>query len=238
MKPVIAPINTGDQGDVVANLQSALLFLIDHSIFQVLDAPNYPTIEELKELIQALRNENERLFFGEATTKLIQIFQIQQGLGDNLRGVAEEKTAALLNKFLSSLGAFDNAENSYWVKGIILKANRMSFEGLTVRAFDKDLRIEEMLGEAVTDEKGYYEIGYTVQKSGESESNSADIFVSVFDPAGKLLSTSDIFFNAPAEQTINLTIFPGNEGQSSEWENIDAQLLPLLKKQKKALFPK
>ena len=84
MKPIIAPINLSDRGDVVANLQAALLVLLDHTIFHPLDAPNYPTAEDLKNLKESLQVENAQPVFGGATRKLVQIFQIQEGLGDHL----------------------------------------------------------------------------------------------------------------------------------------------------------
>jgi len=58
---------------------------------------------------------------------------------------------------------------SFSVKGVVQAVDGSPLSGLEVRAFDKDMRREELLGEAQTDENGYYEIkfGKRVQRGGE-----------------------------------------------------------------------
>jgi hypothetical protein len=86
MEPIIAPIKTDDTGPHVANLQDALVLLVrDH--IRPLDASKRPTREELQELTQFLVQERTQALFGNATRQLVVYFQLQQGLGDNLRGV-------------------------------------------------------------------------------------------------------------------------------------------------------
>ena len=50
------------------------------------------------------------------------------------------------------------------------------FKGI-VRAFDKDLRREELLGEAVTGSDGRYEIRYLSSRFTRAEKNLADLIV-------------------------------------------------------------
>ena len=46
---------------------------------------------------------------------------------------------------------------------------------LTVRAFDKDMRSEEELGQAVTDQQGHYQINYSASQFRRNEKGSADL---------------------------------------------------------------
>ena len=104
MQAIIATIKLEDTGPAVANLQDALLLLLDKKIIRALEAPNLPTQEELDKLSKILKQERARepSFFGKATYQLVSYFQVQQGLGDHLEGVVEEKTAAKLNEVLKS----------------------------------------------------------------------------------------------------------------------------------------
>jgi hypothetical protein len=130
-------------------------------------------------------------------------------------------------------------DKSFKVLGNIRKADGSAFVGGLVYAYDKDLRIETLLGNAITNEQGFYEIIYSTDKLGKSNKGNADLQVRVFekseDAEDKLLAESEIFFNAPQVQEISLTL-PASAGakEKSEWERVNEQVLPLLKGQKKS----
>src|SRR6267154_5834490 len=107
MNPITPPIQPNDQGPAVADLQDALLILVDRKVIQALTAPNRPTAEELAGLAEKVRQERTQSRFADATRQLVRYFQIQQHLGDQLAGVVESKTAAALNAALDSLGMPD-----------------------------------------------------------------------------------------------------------------------------------
>jgi hypothetical protein len=69
-----------------------------------------------------------------------------------------------------------------------------------VRAFDRDLRREEPLGEglATTDESGYYQITYTADQFARAEKRSADLVVRVYSLEDVLLAASELIFDASA----------------------------------------
>jgi hypothetical protein len=50
------------------------------------------------------------------------------------------------------------------VSGTIYDPFDAPASNLTVRAFDKDLRTEQLLGEVLTDANGFYEISYDASK--------------------------------------------------------------------------
>ena len=62
MNRIIAPINPGETGPQVANLQDALLALLARDVIRPLDTPNRPTLEELQELTKSLMQERTQAF--------------------------------------------------------------------------------------------------------------------------------------------------------------------------------
>jgi hypothetical protein len=92
------------------------------------------------------------------------------------------------------------------VKGEVHLSDGSPFAGLTVRAFDRDLRGEELLGETTTDENGQYEITYSATQFRRAEKSSADIIVRAYEKGSKLVTESQIIFNAKPLETVNLVV--------------------------------
>lgn len=103
--------------------------------------------------------------------------------------------------------------------------------GLRVEAFDRDLRMEQSLGAAITDEQGRYVIMYYSDQFARAEKTGADLFIRVFDGENRQLGESDVLFNAPADAAINLEVEPIREAGHSEYERYLAEILPLLEGQ-------
>ncbi|CAN5793682.1 hypothetical protein BH11BAC3_BH11BAC3_12890 [soil metagenome] len=224
MHPITTPIKT-DNKESVTNLHAALVFLLSKQSLTL-------TADELKALQKQWQQEQQEAAYGEVTTKLVAIFQ-QHYKVDDKAGMVEEPTAAQLNEVLKGLGAFDEVVKSFLVKGTISWSDGKPYSGVTVKAYDADLRRVELLGMATTDEKGFYEIAYTQQQFINSEKENADVLIGIYanETDKKPLKSSDVFFNAKAIQEINLSIPTTTEVPASEWEMIDAQLKPLLKDQ-------
>lgn len=171
MQLIIATIKTGDTGVAVANLQDTLLALLDKQVIQ--DTPNRPTPEELKELTKQLKKEREESRFDEATRQLIFYFQLQHDLGDNFQGVVEEKTAEKLNAFLKELRLLDQPE--WLIRGQVIKTTALA--NVLVRVFDRDLLSRQLLGEAITDQNGFFAISYkTAEFSAGDQAKEEIIF--------------------------------------------------------------
>jgi hypothetical protein len=65
-------------------------------------------------------------------------------------------------------------------------------EGLHVRAYDKDLIVDDHLGDTHTDATGRFEISYTEAQYRDLEETLPDLYLRVFDPSGKrLLHTTE-----------------------------------------------
>lgn len=123
------------------------------------------------------------------------------------------------------------------VQGHVRDAFGRPLTAKVVRAFDKDLRHEEFLGEAPTDANGTYEISYSVESYQTAEAGGADLLVRAYEPGADYpgdpndlteLVASDVFFNAPEDQIVDLVVGGGKFAGESEYELVAAAVTPVL----------
>ena len=87
----------------------------------------------------------------------------------------------------SEVTIMQNENNSlkvYIVQGRVEDGNDRALAGLLVKAYDRDLRSESVLGESLTDRKGAYKITYTPESFLAKEKKTADLFLRVFTSGG------------------------------------------------------
>jgi len=128
-------------------------------------------------------------------------------------------------------GGNGGAGEEFIVRGEVRQADFSLAAGFLVRAFDKDLRHEEPLGQAVTGDDGKYEIRYTAAQFRRSEKDAADLVVRVYDSRqdeAESVAASPIIFNAQPIETVNLTLGDKEFRGPSEYEQLVAELTPLL----------
>lgn len=87
----------GNTGASVQSVQTALSRIIANKQIRSFLTPSQPTADELITLTAFLSGEAKVQFFGPATERLVFYLQIQQGLGDSLRGFVDAATAGVLN---------------------------------------------------------------------------------------------------------------------------------------------
>ncbi len=235
MHPIPAPLQPGDQGAEVANLQDALSWLYAHGVFKTYDPPNQPTAEGLKALFEKLSGERASQSFGDATQQVLIHFQIQQGLGDNLHGVVETTTAERLNKSLLNTGVvFDG---KYQVFGTVTDPQGAPQNAVLISAWDRDLRRRQLLGKVVaTDAAGRYAINYQPGdfSAGDAPTRTApwlivearrtadgEVLQSIELPPGQVAKVQQVDLQVP---TAPSTIDP-------EYTRLSQALPPLLKGQ-------
>lgn len=122
------------------------------------------------------------------------------------------------------------AENSLIV-GQIRWRDSSPPSSVIVRAFDRDLRSEQLLGEATTDAEGRYQIAYQPVQFRRAEKERADLIVRIVSPEGIQLAESEILWNAPERAVIDLVVVPATDRQLSEFERYVRQLARLLENQ-------
>ncbi|GLV54150.1 hypothetical protein KDH_09990 [Dictyobacter sp. S3.2.2.5] len=194
MKPVISPLKAGDHGADVANLQAALLLLIDKGSIQLSEAE----VQTFKNLIS---QEQQAQIYKDGTSKAVALFQQKQHLAQST-GTVDAPTAAALNQMLKDLGALDGAQNGQrpLVAGQVVQDDRTPFRGTVILFYEAE-QGSIRLGEDVTDPEGRYTIGYD---SGPGL-DGAKLRVAAFDPDNRLRADTTLAATKPVE-IVNLTV--------------------------------
>src|SRR5262245_15366665 len=104
------------------------------------------------------------------------------------------------------------------VSGRIFESVDHPLGGVTVQAYDKDLRSEQLLGEATSTAEGVYEIKYTSDQFRRADKGTADLMfrangaggfsrqVTELRTNGTVFRDPPIVFNAPAEARVDLIV--------------------------------
>jgi hypothetical protein len=120
-------------------------------------------------------------------------------------------------------------EFKYLVRGQVIYRGGLPVESLLVRAFNKELRTEDVLGEATTDADGKFEIYYSTNQFRDGAKRNPDLLVRAYGGDGKeVLGQSRVFFSAPRIQKVRLLLEGGPETIWSEYEQLTAEIEPLL----------
>ena len=117
-----------------------------------------------------------------------------------------------------------SAQNSHLVFGRVTNAQNRPIPGLLVYAYDRDMRSEELLGEAVTDRDGKYEIQWGSGQPDTQGKRTADIALKVITRERQtVLHASDvdnIRFNAGPREEINVVIRQAIQPEVVEYDFI------------------
>jgi hypothetical protein len=128
-------------------------------------------------------------------------------------------------------------EEELLVRGQVVYKDGLLIEGMTVRAYNRDLRHEDFLGEALSDREGRFEIAYSARQFSRPEKQYADLVLRVYDlregaqPEGQepqpIAESATIFGAQPVEKR-NIVVEGGIANAWSEYEQIMEELIPLL----------
>ena len=197
MNHVTFPLKPQMDGPEVANLQEALNQLLERgALLRDNEAAR-------RELTDALKGELEAQTFGDATRKLVGIFQRERRIAGD-RGVVDAETAAELNALLREWGLLDQAigRTDQVVSGEVRREDGAPLQGLRVRAVHGVDAPSIRLGEDTTDNDGRYTIRYDLLP----ELQRIDLSVAVIGEDGKILSRSEVVLGAKPLEVFNLKV--------------------------------
>lgn len=120
--------------------------------------------------------------------------------------------------------------NEYRVYGTVRDKYQRPMKGTVVKAFDKDIRGEQMLGETKTDPGGNYSIVYSRRQFAATDKQSPDVVVRVYDKSRKVLKESAVLYNAAAELQVDITLAGRPYQGMSEFESVLETLKPYVGK--------
>ncbi len=224
MKKIEPTIEYGQTDSNVHNLQDALLAFLER---EKADPQNIRIFriealqpQQMKAINIGIKKEADKGTYGDATKDLVLLFQTQQGIGDRFGGESvDDKTASLMNEWLEKLDLL-RERAVFAVVGTVTDTEKAPQPGMAVRVFSRDLRKEELLGEAKTDEKGNYRVELG---GGQKYYLTIRAFKRGSD---KQLAESKTDSTGEGELLIDLVV---SGAQLSEWERITNAVLPLLK---------
>ena len=221
MNKIISPLSLRMQGPKVADLQDSLQLLLDRGVILRDDEASR------RELMAALQRERAEQTYGSVTRKLVSFFQEARQL--QAGGAVDEPTAEALNALLNEWGLLGptDAPETFVVYGAVRDQYGDPLNGVTVQAFDRDLRSEQLLGSAPVRE-GRYEIRYERSQFRKADKGSADLVVKVLGPEGKELYKTPIQYNAGGDLELDITLQGAPYKGPSEWDVLTGALMPLL----------
>jgi hypothetical protein len=120
------------------------------------------------------------------------------------------------------------------VSGNIYDAYDAPMINVTVQAYDKDLRTAQLLGETVTDAKGFYMISYDATKYADSEYQTADIFIRILKD-NVSLGESPVNFNVPSNFVLDFKIDNTPVRELNEFDALVQKIKPLTEPQRVAI---
>ncbi len=118
------------------------------------------------------------------------------------------------------------------VHGTVSDGRNNKLANLLVKAFDRDMRSEELLGECLTGAKGEYSISYTEAQYSSLEKLSADLAVKVYSGGGNILlyetDLERVVFNASDDETIDVVISGDIKSEENEFDYIHGEISALI----------
>jgi hypothetical protein len=114
----------------------------------------------------------------------------------------------------------------YSVYGTVRNQYQQPMQNALVRAFDKDIRNEQLLGEAKTDKKGFYKITYSEKQFSYTDKKAADVLLRLYNAAGKVLYETAVHYNAPEELNLDISLGGQPYRGESEYEQVLAAIKP------------
>ncbi len=118
----------------------------------------------------------------------------------------------------------------YSISGTVRNQYQQLMTGVLVGAFDKDIRSEQTLGEARTNEQGFYQIYYSSENFAYTDKQAADVLLRLYDANGALLKQTDVYYNAPVQLTIDISFATQTYKGVSEFEQVLATVTPFMGK--------
>src|SRR5574337_267360 len=180
MNKITFPLKQHMRAPAVANLQDALQLCLDRGAILANDEG------ARRELSTALKLERVDQIYGETTRKLVRIFQSERNLQPS--GEVDESTADALNGLLDTLSGSGEESPAYVVRGRVRSFDGLPAAGVTVSAFARYLRDEELLGQTQTDPRGLYQIPYSAHQFRKAKKGNAHLIVRAVAADGTLRS--------------------------------------------------
>lgn len=173
--------------------------------------PDDELVDQLDDTAARLMDQHEQLM--RAVDLLSESLDGESFSGDEVReavdtGITRTSRITAAAKRLQRLideiapGVSGRPDDEYVVTGTIQFGEETS-DGVTVRAFDRDLREKRLLGEGITDAQGQYEIRYDPTEIVGTEADAINLMIRILI-GGETVGESEVHFDASPQERIDL----------------------------------
>lgn len=161
----------------------------------------------------------ESVFAASTRAELVQ-FQRDNDLP--ITGTVDDWTEPALMEHLGSA--------RYVVGRVVGSDGRPVTRGVRVRAYDRDIRGEEVLGETGVEADGTYLVKYDLRAAAEGEVRTADVFVRAFADEQQLTDPpmAETVFNAPELVSISIVLSVRTPPRETEYDRVNRRVKPAL----------
>jgi hypothetical protein len=152
-------------------------------------------VEGLKDL--AVISQSKTVLQARELNRLERKYGVNHPLTQQVAGkiaLAAAFTDAVETEIVRSETPFtDTSQPSDWdisgwqVRGRVTGANKEGVGGLTVRVFDKDLMLDDALGETRTDSQGFYRLNFTKEQFSDFTEKYPELYLIIEDEKGNQL---------------------------------------------------
>lgn len=196
MNRITFPLQQGDQGPRVADLQDALKLMLEKEAIY----PDNPRARV--SLLAYLASERDAQTYGTNTVNGVREFQTERQLRAD--GVVDQPTANAMNELLESWKAFDQSllKIKNTVSGTVRREDGLLMAGIVVCAYQFSGRTAILLGKGETDAGG----GYTIRYEPIAEDGNTALRVDVLGKDGRPRVSSEVVKNAQNLEIIDLTL--------------------------------
>ena len=196
MNKISHPLNRLSQGLHVSDLHNVLQMLLDRALIFANDE------RARREAAAALRRDLQQQSYGEATGKLVSVFQEERRL--HTSGEVDGPTANEFNNLLRELGLLDQERPPVvrLVTGLVRREDGLPLQGARVRAVHVLEHREIRLGDDSADAEGRYTIRYDALPGVDS----INLKVSAIGEDGRTIAVSALVPSAKPVETIDLMV--------------------------------
>ncbi len=215
MNQIIFPLKLQMTGPAVADLQGALQICLDQRVI-------LPDDESARQALSAaLKLEHVEQIYGNATSKLVALFQTERRLQSS--GEVAEPTSDALNALLREWGDIDPETTPTFliVSGEVRDEDGFPLSCARIRAVHEDEQHAIRLGEDTTDAEGRYTIRYELLPVADM----INLRVSAISEDGKLLHSSEVLRNPRPLEVIDLPLLLPRNRRLPTQRQIEGRIL-------------
>lgn len=138
-----------------------------------------------------------------------------------------DRVAATQGETIDDTEWEESGDRSVTISGTVSQGGA-PVAGVSVQAFDRDLRRSQSLGTATTAPDGTYDVSYRRSEYQRAERGTADVFLRVRNEVGTRLAQTETRFNVDTNATIDVDINPDIDISPTVYARLRSELVPLL----------